>query len=152
MSEKDRPISKPVSVTFRSQYLKLDDNRHLLGITFTQTAGDPDAGRAGEKGDEEVVVAGKPGARDLAQDLAHDANAMPPGPGCRSGCGPRASQPAFLNRTEPDVIKLCGRVNRGNWRSAQAMWRSREKGRENKWRFLLPGTSEPRLEVRTART
>ena len=53
--------------------LELDDDGHLLGIALAQPRRHAHAGRAGQEGDEEVVVAGKAGACDLGQDLAHDA-------------------------------------------------------------------------------
>src|SRR6185312_10571634 len=58
---------------FEVPVLELDDDGHLLRITLAQPAGNAHAGRAGQEGDEKVVVAGKAGARDLGQNLAHDA-------------------------------------------------------------------------------
>ena len=53
--------------------LVLDDDRHLFWIALAQAGRDAHAWRAGQEGDEEVVVARQPGARHFAEHLAHDA-------------------------------------------------------------------------------
>ena len=58
---------------FQVPVLELDDDGHLLGIALAQSRRHAHARRAGEERDEEMMVAGKAGARDFGQDLAHDA-------------------------------------------------------------------------------
>lgn len=54
--------------------LVLDDDGHLLGVFRLQVLGDPHAGRAGEEGDEEVMITGQAARScDFRQNLADDA-------------------------------------------------------------------------------
>jgi hypothetical protein len=51
--------------------LELEHDGHLLGIALAQARRYAHARGAREEGDEEMMVAGQAGARDLAQHLAH---------------------------------------------------------------------------------
>src|SRR3954462_15421188 len=112
----------------------------------------PNACSAGQEGDEEMMVPGQSAGRaDLGQNLSDN-------PAQRVLCQnvvadvilPHAF-PSFL------CLRLQGcmprRADSENPRRASHVDRSYmicKKGR--RWRFLLPGTSEPRLKVRTFRT
>jgi hypothetical protein len=58
---------------FEIPELVLQHDRHLLGILLAHPVGDLHAGRVGDEGDEEMVVAGQAGLGDFRQNLADHA-------------------------------------------------------------------------------
>ena len=118
---KERPTSKAASVTARSQNWCCRTTVISVGILRLEAGGDAHARMLGVEGDEEVVLAGHAGLRHLGKHLAHE-----------------AAQGVLGKHVVTDEIF-------GHRRERSAAGRALATKGE-KWRLLLPGASEPRLD------